>query len=342
MYILFDLCNSSSGLTVILIVKTFFKLACLLAPFLITVVSMIGIFKIISSGKDDDLKDYLKLSIKRIIAGFVIFFIPTIINYVYSGLLGDKNVDFLVCFETASKEKVASLKAKEEAEAEKEKKTQEKEDEQLLKEAYEAEQKQKGAKKQSFAEWKEKKEEEERKQQEQQQYTGGEGSNLTGNAWVQNLLSGAKEVTDYIREHNFTYGYATKNPALDQSEGIVACDNCVGWFLYKAGYIEGQPSFYGLDLASSQTFMQERGFTKITDKSKLQPGDIIYVNPDSSGFPGHVFLLGNYIGDGAWERYDCGSINRIRLTEQYSSYTSQPFHEQINNFIFAYRSPKAS
>lgn len=185
-----SICDKSYLMQIILIVKTFFKIACLLAPFLVMFFSIIGTFKIVQSGKEEDLKDYFKVSIKRLIAGLVIFFIPTIINYLYVGLLGNSDIDFLVCFESASKEKVESLKQKEEAEAEAEKKTKEKEDEALLKKAWEEEQKQKGAKKQSFEEWKNKKEEEERQkileqqrqqqaQQEQQQNNGSSNENVT-------------------------------------------------------------------------------------------------------------------------------------------------------------------
>ena len=341
---LLSICDKSYMMEIFLIVKTFFKLACMLAPLIVIIVSFVSIFKTITSGKEDDLKDYFKLSIRRLIASLIIFFIPTVISFIFTNVVDARDIDFIGCLESASKEKVASLKAKEEAEAEAERKAKEKEDEKILRAAWEKEQKQRDAKKQSFEEWKKQKEEEERRQQTRgtEGLSGPANPNLTGNAWVQSLLSGAREVTDYIRAHNFTYGYATVNPALDQSQGVVACDNCVGWFLYKAGYTDGHPSFYGLDLASSQTYMQQRGFTRITDKSKLQPGDIVYVNPDASGFPGHVFLLGNYLGDGIWERYDCGSVNRIRLTGGYSNYSSQPFHEPINNFAFAYRSPKAN
>ena len=344
---LLSICDKSYMVQVILIIKTFFKIACILVPIIIVIASVSSFSKAITTGEESDLKESGKLLVRRLIAGLIIFFLPALISGFINNIDAAKEVDFLACYNSASKEKVESLQAKEEAEAKAAKQLEEAEAKTILHEAYVKEQQEKGARKVSFEQWKKEKEEEERKRLQQSGYTPTGtisepvGANLTGNAWVESLLSGAREVTDFIRAHNFTYGYSTVNPALDQSQGIVACDNCVGWFLYKAGYTDGQPSFYGLDLASSQTFMQERGFTKITDQSKLQPGDIVYVNPDASGFPGHVFLLGNYIGDGIWERYDCGSVNRIRLTGSYSSYQSQPFHEPVNNFAFAYRSPKA-
>ncbi len=154
MNLLLSLCDKSYIVQVMLIVKTVFKLLCYLAPLIIIIISSIHIFKIVMNGKEDDLKDALKVTVKRIIAGLIIFFLPAMINYVFTSLIKGNEVDFIACFESASKEKVEKLKAKEQAEEEAKKKAQEKEDEKLLREAYEAEQKQKGAKKESFEEWK--------------------------------------------------------------------------------------------------------------------------------------------------------------------------------------------
>ena len=282
----------------------------------------------------DELKDYFKVFIKRLIAGFFVFFIPAIINYVYNGLSGN-NIDFLVCLESASKEKVESLRKKEEAEAEAEKKAQEREDEALLRKAWEEEQKQKGAKKQSFEEWKKKKEEEERLN------PSNNGSGLTGNAWVDKLLSEAKSVTDYARNNNFSYGDAPLNPAINHDAKLVSCDRCVGWFLYNAGYTD-QPERSGLVVSTFPGWFNSHGFTRINNYNELKAGDVVFVNPDGNGNPQHVFLLGNPVGNGIWERYDCGSVERIRLTGQYSQYSSQPFKEPVSNFLFAYRAPEAS
>ena len=162
-------CDKSYIVQIMLIVKTFFKIVCYLAPLIVIIISIIHIFKTVMSGKDDVLKDALKVTVKRIIAGLLIAFLPALINYVFTNLVNAKEVDFLACFESASKEKVQALKAKEKAEEEVKAKEEEKEDEAQLKKAWEAEQKQKGAKKQSFEEWKKKKEEEERKQRELEQ-----------------------------------------------------------------------------------------------------------------------------------------------------------------------------
>ena len=341
---LLDICGTSWGLRVLLIIKILLQVICTIIPLIIIYRAFSTSLKNVVDGGKDGKKD-LSSVFKSFIAGLIIFIIPIMINYTFTDLIKSDN-DFVGCINNASIEGVLAAEAREQQEAADKKKAEEEEAQKISEEMQDKRKKEIEEKAQKR---KEQEEKNPRKTEDGEGNTYGGGTisdpanpNLKGNAWVQALLSGAKEVTDYIRAHNFTYGYATVNPALDQSQGIVACDNCVGWFLYKAGYTDGHPSFYGLDLASSQTYMQQRGFIKITDPSKLQPGDIVYVNPNASGFPGHVFLLGNFLGNGIWERYDCGSVDRIRLTGGYSGYSSQPFHEPINNFAFAYRSPKAS
>ena len=147
-------CDRSYIVEILLIVKTFFKLACYLAPFLVMAISGVHLFKVVMNGKKDDLKDALKVTVKRLIAGFIIFFIPGLINYVFTGIVNASEVEFLACFESASRARVETLKAREKAAAEAEKKTQEKEDEKILRKAWEEEQKQQESKKQSFEEWK--------------------------------------------------------------------------------------------------------------------------------------------------------------------------------------------
>ena len=147
-------CDKSYIMQVMLIVKIIFKLLCLLAPIIIIIVSSIHLFKIVLNGQEDDLKEALRVSVKRIIAGLVIFFIPTIINYAFTNIVDVSDVNFLACMETASKEKVKELKEREDKAAFREKKRQEAEDEKKLKEAYEEEQQKKERQKEKYEEWK--------------------------------------------------------------------------------------------------------------------------------------------------------------------------------------------
>ena len=152
--IMFDLCNTSSGLNILLIVKTIFKLVCFLAPFLIMIVTFIQLFKVIISGKSDDLKDSWKMIVKRLIAGWIIFFIPAIISFAINSLVGDKEFNLFTCMDSATKERVEALRQKEEAEEEAKRKVQEKEDERLQKENYKKDQETRDKNKQVFEEWK--------------------------------------------------------------------------------------------------------------------------------------------------------------------------------------------
>ncbi len=149
-----SICSKSFMLEVFLIVKTLFKIACYLAPLIVIIASIINIFGTVLHGKEDELKEALKNTVRRIIAGLVICFFPALINYVFTSIVDASNVDFLVCFETASREKVNQLKAKEQAEEEAKKKQQEKEDQKKLKETYEKEQQQRENRKKEFEEWK--------------------------------------------------------------------------------------------------------------------------------------------------------------------------------------------
>jgi len=330
-------CDKSYIVEIMLIIKTIFKIGCYITPIIVIIISMIHIFKSVMNGKEEDLKDSLKVTVKRIIAGLLIAFLPALINYFFTSVVNASEVDFLACFESATKEKVQSLREQEKANEEAEKKTQEKEDEAQLRKAWEEEQKKKGAKKESFEEWKKKKEAEERNNNNN---SNSNYSNLSGNEWTNQLLIEAKKVTDYARENNFSYGDAPINPAINHDAKLVSCDRCVGWFLYNMGYTN-QPESHGLGVGAFPSWCEQNGFQKITNVNDLQAGDVVFVNPNSSGSPGHVFLLGNKLENGLWERYDCGSVDRIRLTGNYSRYSSQPFHEGIGNFMYAYRAKEA-
>ena len=147
-------CDKSYIVEILLIIKTLFKIGCYITPLIVIIVSMIHIFKSVTNGKDEDLIEALKVTAKRIIAGLLIAFLPALINYIFTSMVNANEVDFLACFESATKEKVKALREQEIAKEEAEKKAQEKQDEAQLRKAWEEEQKKKGAKKESFEEWK--------------------------------------------------------------------------------------------------------------------------------------------------------------------------------------------
>ena len=52
------------------------------------------------------------------------------------------------------------------------------------------------------------------------------------------LLYEAKCICDYTRDHQFTYGHAPMNPAVNHDAKIASCDRLVGWMLYRLGFTE--------------------------------------------------------------------------------------------------------
>ena len=154
MSLILSICDKSYLVQVLLIIKIFFKIACILVPIVIAIASVITFTKAIQTGDEADLKTGGQLLVKRLIAGLIILFLPALISAFINNIDAAKQVDFLACFDSASKEMVERLKAKEEAEAKAEAAAQDKEDEKTLREAYEKEMKEKGARQQSFEEWK--------------------------------------------------------------------------------------------------------------------------------------------------------------------------------------------
>lgn len=157
---------------------------------------------------------------------------------------------------------------------------------------------------------------------------------------VSEFLYEAKQVTDYVRDHSFTYGDAPINPAINHDAKLVSCDRLVDWALYRLGYVD-QTASHGMAVGGCPGYVQladwcaEHGFTKIDNQDDLKAGDIIFIRLNAGGFPGHTFILASdKYEDGNYYRYDCGKTERIRST--------QPSYEPISEFAFAYRLPEAA
>lgn len=151
---------------------------------------------------------------------------------------------------------------------------------------------------------------------------------------VDRLMVEGKVVADFVRDKGFKYGDAEINPAINwrtldtatainSKERLVACDRLVGWILFRAGFID-QDFRHGLNL---YRYFEEHDFELIESVRAVRAGDIVFVNPDRNGNPGHVFLCA-----GTNKRYDGGSDARIN-----GSMGQQPFTESITNFVRAYR-----
>ena len=163
------------------------------------------------------------------------------------------------------------------------------------------------------------------------------------------LMREAQVVADYIRDNDFSYGDAAINPginwaeldpakAIKKNEKIVSCDRLVCWILYRAGFIN-QSYTQGETCYSFTQWCEDNKFIKIEDKTKLQAGDVIFVNPNSDGQPMHMFMTASEMdSSGRFLRYDAGSDARIQCKKGTEvKRGQQPFIEPIDNFMYAYR-----
>jgi len=142
------------------------------------------------------------------------------------------------------------------------------------------------------------------------------------------FLAMAKEIAGENRAAGFSYGDAPAAPAVYPAAKLTSCDRYVGQVLYAAGLHDvGNRSVHDL----SDWLLTEKGGKKVT-AAELQPGDVIFQSH-------HTYILGNPAGGGLWERYDSGSVYRIRLTGPYKSYKSQPFKEPLGEVLFGVRLP---
>lgn len=102
---LIDFCTNPGFLRIFLFGEILFKIITILVPLIIIGTVIISAFKAVTSGKEDDLKSLVPGAGKKILAGLIIFFIPTIIEYAIS-LTGETFEDLSTCKTNANLETI--------------------------------------------------------------------------------------------------------------------------------------------------------------------------------------------------------------------------------------------
>lgn len=128
-----DICNNSNTLMVIYIIKTIIEIICHITPVLIIIFSTISISKTIMSNGNID-KSLVTDSIKRLVAGIIIFLIPSLINFLFTNVIDANGNEILSCIESSSIEKIEQLREKENQEKARQKEQEQKENEKILEE----------------------------------------------------------------------------------------------------------------------------------------------------------------------------------------------------------------
>ncbi len=145
------------------------------------------------------------------------------------------------------------------------------------------------------------------------------------------ILRECKEVTDYVRDNEYHYGDAARNPAMVMPRRVkdrkVSCDRFACWALYNVGFTD-QPSTQGVVVSRLAEWCEANGFERIDREEDLQPGDVVLVRFNGS-YPAHTFIYAGPSRGKASFRYDCGSDTRIQ--------SNQPSSETITDFWRAYR-----
>lgn len=68
----------------------------ILVPLLLVVMSTLDLYKVVTGGKDDDLKNQIVIFGKRIVIGAIVFFLPSFVNVIVN-MLNNKPADYKTC-----------------------------------------------------------------------------------------------------------------------------------------------------------------------------------------------------------------------------------------------------
>lgn len=80
-------CDNATMKDVMAVIKLLMNIICIIVPIIMIIMGTMDLFKAVTAGKDDDIKKKQQTLIKRIIAGVIVFLVPTIVSLL-TGLIG--------------------------------------------------------------------------------------------------------------------------------------------------------------------------------------------------------------------------------------------------------------
>lgn len=98
--------QGSTLVNVIAIVRLVMNIICIAVPIIMILMGTIDLFKAVTAGKDEDIKKKQKALITRIIAGVLVFLVPTIVSVIMN-LIGVSS--WRACWNNAAKGNFKSL-----------------------------------------------------------------------------------------------------------------------------------------------------------------------------------------------------------------------------------------
>ena len=107
-----DICETSGFLKAIQILKTLFKIVCVIIPIILIVTITLDASKLIS--EPSDFKKVFPIIKNRLLAALIILFIPTVVKITMKVIPKDSNFDnFVKCVENATEENIQDLESRE-------------------------------------------------------------------------------------------------------------------------------------------------------------------------------------------------------------------------------------
>ena len=313
-------CNDYSIAIFIAIIKNAITVLQIIVPILLIAMSMVELFKMMTSSNPEDKKE-IKSLINKFVAAAIVFFLPILANITIS-LVGEgvntKGLDVIKCYKESSST-VEVMNRTRTRYIKKETKNKE-----PVKVTFDEK---------DIAEGSDGVNPNDREPT-YKKPTGGD--NLApGDA--QGILDGAKTVHTMYEQNGWYYyssldqlrwndiKYSTNNPSK-----ATCCATFVGSVLYVGRvFTEEQLNQYNYNSQYGISELCEaHNWIKINSYSDLQAGDIVIMSgPEGGSSPGHVQI---YAGNGTW--YNAGSTNAIQRVNPYSSDASA-------RFLWAWRKP---
>ena len=100
-----DICKSGSEMTMVFgLVKFILRVICIVVPVVMIVLGTIDLFKAVTAGKDEEIKKRQKALITRLIAGIIVFLVPSIVSLLMEliGQSSTKEDSWKSCWDNAS------------------------------------------------------------------------------------------------------------------------------------------------------------------------------------------------------------------------------------------------
>lgn len=153
------------------------------------------------------------------------------------------------------------------------------------------------------------------------------------------IIEAAAQIHQKYINENWSYSVSSSDLTSGDIKGsleVPGHHTCCATYINQIFYVakifsEGEINDYSYNSAPSTfRFLRDKNWIKISNYGDLQPGDIVFMNSNEDGTPGHVQL---YYGDGKW--YNAGRDEAILDLDRTSPYPADLEY----TFMFAYRLP---